>query len=35
METAGLVLSGEMSAEQARAALMSRPVKAEAGEKPA
>jgi len=29
METAGLVLSGKLSAEQARIALMSRPVKAE------
>ena len=29
MQTAGLVLSGEMSAEQARIALMSRPVKVE------
>jgi glycerol-3-phosphate dehydrogenase (NAD(P)+) len=29
MQTAGMVLSGEMSAEQARVALMSRPVKAE------
>ena len=31
MQTAGLVLSGRMSAEEARTALMSRPIKAEGG----